>query len=303
MPDEKQLEEIAEVAEKLEEAKDKVTPKKPSATKKKTTKRKAKPKPKEEVRGEASNKVVADEAQDITKEEKDQVEDSFVMPKPEEVEVYEAPVPTEATETLSTTLDRPELPEITKGEAEAPREASVSDEEYKEIPAAELDPMDKPKPVEEIQKQILTEYAENSRAEEHTQEALEQTKRLEEEDEVAEVDSDYVKRLEADVASLRKQQLLGALTQAVPDQEEEEQEEPRHNRDTTDASNVVNAKSAKNNGMQIGGPWNRRRVKQKAQPKKVVSARRGVHQIFPDKPIHNVGEGTNTQDIPKRRGK
>jgi len=60
--------------------------------------------------------------------------------------------------------------------------------------------------------------------------------------------------------------------------------------------------SFERNGLSVGGPSGRTRVRPKVEGvvnEERISKRRGIYKIWNNKPIKNVGEGTNTYDTKK----
>ena len=106
-----------------------------------------------------------------------------------------------------------------------------------------------------------------------------------------------------DLVAKRRAELQKNLTPRV--NKDENVTKAKNNRFAEAASNVAPARHNQREGMAIGGPGVRRRAKQavaKTQEEtKERLTRRGIHKIYDDAPIKNVGDGTIHQDIARKR--
>lgn len=90
----------------------------------------------------------------------------------------------------------------------------------------------------------------------------------------------------------RKAMLVQALVQQEENEGGVEVEAPP-------APTTVNAFS---DTAVVSGPFARRRIGEKVvKAKSADNARRGIFKIWEDKTVKNIGDGTNTYDIPSKR--
>lgn len=108
-----------------------------------------------------------------------------------------------------------------------------------------------------------------------------------------------------DVVEQRKQAikegLIGDAEETVDSEAERQRVENK--RQSTQPSTPSTKDAFGRGGVAIAGPFARKRVRPRedvAKPAKPNNPRRGVQKIWEDRPINNVGDGTNTYDLPKK---
>lgn len=108
-----------------------------------------------------------------------------------------------------------------------------------------------------------------------------------------------------EITERRSQLKDGLIQSAIIENEEAAVKIEKSNRDVTEKSNMPPSGPHRREGMSFGGSAMRRRrrghskqIKPKSQ---TYNSRRGIAKVYPDQPFKDVGEGTNTMDIPARR--